>query len=314
MEKNESLKIKFFIYLDEDKMYSISSQLFEGMTQYILQENVAGINEEEQQKGNFLSGRFMADMMFQTKSKSEMRNLHDFAFNLFEKELEERNLLYDIKPDDELEELQDKGFVRLRGKIIFCDYPRMQYIVENFNSIGRALGYVQLQAVTDQIREARNAAAAFKDREQRNKAQQKINITEKQIEDQLKNLGLIIDDKYVKNLSTVLRFGFQDGFEIRMVIDRSPLSYSAVINQSYLKEKESVLVSKYSRMTEKEFTILGVVTQAGNPKPVVPELVGNDMKTAAQGMHEMIANLEMQFNGRSANECIIDPIAVFTEL
>ena len=143
MEKNESLKIKSFIYLDEDKMYSISSQLFEGMTQYILQENVAGINEEEQQKGNFLSGRFMADMMFQTKSKSEMRNLHDFAFNLFEKELEERNLLYDIKPDDELEELQDKGFVRLRGKIIFCDYPRMQYIVENFNSIGRAIGYVQ---------------------------------------------------------------------------------------------------------------------------------------------------------------------------
>ena len=50
------------------------------------------------------------------------------------------------------------------------------------------------------------------------------------------------------------------------------------------------------------------------PQPVVPELVGNDMKTAAQGMHEMIANLEMQFNGRSANECIIDPIAVFTEL
>lgn len=47
MEKNESLKIKSFIYLDEDKMYSISSQLFEGMTQYILQENVAGINEEE---------------------------------------------------------------------------------------------------------------------------------------------------------------------------------------------------------------------------------------------------------------------------
>ncbi len=46
----------------------------------------------------------------------------------------------------------------------------------------------------------------------------------------------------------------------------------------------------------------------------MPITEGADMKTATQGMHEMIANLEMQFNGRSSNECIIDPIAIFTEL
>ena len=54
MENNIKPRIKSFIYLDEDKMYSISSQLFEGMTQYILQENVESYNEEHQQKGNFL--------------------------------------------------------------------------------------------------------------------------------------------------------------------------------------------------------------------------------------------------------------------
>ena len=45
MENKESSKIKSFIYLDEDKMYSISSQLFEGMTQYILQEETEGQND-----------------------------------------------------------------------------------------------------------------------------------------------------------------------------------------------------------------------------------------------------------------------------
>lgn len=80
------------------------------------------------------------------------------------------------------------------------------------------------------------------------------------------------------------------------------------------QRKGNVLVSKYSRITEKEFTVIGIVTQAGNPKPEIPELHGVDMKTAAQGMNETIANLEMQFNGRSENECIIDPIAIFTEL
>lgn len=46
MENNIKPRIKSFIYLDEDKMYSISSQLFEGMTQYILQENVESYNPQ----------------------------------------------------------------------------------------------------------------------------------------------------------------------------------------------------------------------------------------------------------------------------
>lgn len=314
MENKNRCTIKSFIYLDEDKMYSISSQLFEGMTQYILQEESDGQNDVNSQKGNFLSGRFMADMMFQSRSKSEMRNLHDFAFNLFEKELENRGILYDVKCNDEISDLQDKGFVRIRGKIIFCDYARMQYIIENFNNIGRALGRLQGATFYEQIEEIKHNANDTKDRERRNRQQQNAKYSEKQIENLLKSAGLVLDEKYVKNLSTVMKFGYQDGFEVRIILEDSPLLFSAVINQSCLKENENVLISKYSRITEKEFTVIGVITQVGNPKPKLPNNEGEDMKTATQGMHEMIANLEMQFNGRSSNECIIDPIAIFTEL
>ena len=314
MENKNRCTIKSFIYLDEDKMYSISSQLFEGMTQYILQEETDGLNDVNSQKGNFLSGRFMADMMFQSRSKSEMRNLHDFAFNLFEKELENRGILYDVKCNDDISDLQDKGFVRIRGKIFFCDYARMQYIIENFNNIGRALGRLQGATFYEQIEEIKHNANETKDREKRNRQQQNAKYSEKQIENLLKSAGLVLDEKYVKNLSTVMKFGYQDGFEVRIILEDSPLLFSAVINQSCLKENENVLISKYSRITEKEFTVIGVITQVGNPKPKLPNNEGEDMKTATQGMHEMIANLEMQFNGRSSNECIIDPIAIFTEL
>lgn len=314
MENKNRCTIKSFIYLDEDKMYSISSQLFEGMTQYILQEETDGLNDVNSQKGNFLSGRFMADMMFQSRSKSEMRNLHDFAFNLFEKELENRGILYDVKCNDEISDLQDKGFVRIRGKIFFCDYARMQYIIENFNNIGRALGRLQGATFYEQIEEIKHNANETKDREKRNRQQQNAKYSEKQIENLLKSAGLVLDEKYVKNLSTVMKFGYQDGFEVRIILEDSPLLFSAVINQSCLKENENVLISKYSRITEKEFTVIGVITQVGNPKPKLPNNEGEDMKTATQGMHEMIANLEMHFNGRSSNECIIDPIAIFTEL
>lgn len=313
MEKNKTPHIKSFIYLDEEKMYSISSQLFEGMTQYILKEESESLNEEQQQKGNFLSGRFMADMMSQSKGKSEMCYLHDFAFNLFEKELEERSLLYDIKPTDELTDLLDKGFVRIHGKVVFCDYARMQYIIDNFNNIGRAIGSLQYVA-NEQLTQFKQDIATTKEREQRNKKQQIVKSVEKKIEEQLKQQGLVLDDKYIKNLSTVMKFGFQESFEVRVVLSESSLNFSVVANPQCFKERGNVLVSKYSRITEKEFTVIGIITQAGNPKPEIPVLQGVDMKTAAQGMNETIANLEMQFNGRSENECIIDPIAIFTEL
>ena len=313
MEKNKTPHIKSFIYLDEEKMYSISSQLFEGMTQYILKEESESLNEEQQQKGNFLSGRFMADMMSQSKGKSEMCYLHDFAFNLFEKELEERSLLYDIKPTDNLTDLLDKGFVRIHGKVVFCDYARMQYIIDNFNNIGRAIGSLQY-VVNEQLTQFKQDIATTKEREQRNKKQQIVKSVEKKIEEQLKQQGLVLDDKYIKNLSTVMKFGFQESFEVRVVLSESSLNFSVVANPQCFKERGNVLVSKYSRITEKEFTAIGIITQAGNPKPEIPVLQGVDMKTAAQGMNETIANLEMQFNGRSENECIIDPIAIFTEL
>lgn len=313
MDKNKTPHIKSFIYLDEEKMYSISSQLFEGMTQYILKEESESLNEEQQQKGNFLSGRFMADMMSQSKGKSEMCYLHDFAFNLFEKELEERSLLYDIKPTDNLTDLLDKGFVRIHGKVVFCDYARMQYIIDNFNNIGRAIGSLQYVA-NEQLTQFKQDIATTKEREQRNKKQQIVKSVEKKIEEQLKQQGLVLDDKYIKNLSTVMKFGFQESFEVRVVLSESSLNFSVVANPQCFKERGNVLVSKYSRITEKEFTVIGIITQAGNPKPEIPVLQGVDMKTAAQGMNETIANLEMQFNGRSENECIIDPIAIFTEL
>ena len=124
----------------------------------------------------------------------------------------------------------------------------------------------------------------------------------------------MMDKTYIKDLSTLMNFGFQDVFEIRFVIDDSPVSYSAIINPINLKEKEQILISKYSRITEREFTLLGIITQSGNAKPEIPNLEGEQLKGAVQGMHQVIANLEQQFMGVASNECIIDPIAIFTEL
>ena len=308
------MKIKSFIYLDDYKMYSFSSQLFEGITQYILNEESKAAEEQHEQKGSFFSGRFMADMMFQKNAQTEMRYLHDFAFNLFEKEMEARKMLFDVKPETTIEDLHDKGFVRVKGKIIFEDYTKILYTLEHFNEIGRAFGELQNLEVFNALRNLKSESVQTKDREQKNKQRLATKNVEKQIEEHLKSQGLLIDESSIDSIHKIMSFGYRNCYEVRMSMDNSPTLYTAVINQEFLKEPETSLISKYSRLSEKEFTLIGVVSQAGNAQATIPEITGNDLKSAVVKIVEQIASLEYQFNGRTNNECIIDPIAIFTEI
>lgn len=308
------MKIKSFIYLDDYKMYSFSSQMFEGITQYILNEESKAGEEQHEQKGSFFSGRFMADLMLQKNAQTEMRYLHDFAFNLFEKELETRGMLFDVKPETKIEDLRDKRFIRVKGKVIFEDYTKILYTFEHFNEIGRAFGELQNLETFNALRNIKSESAHTKDREQKNKQRQKEKNVEKLIEEHLKSQGLLIDENSRDNIHKILSFGYRNCYEVRMSMENSPTLYTAVINQDFLKEPETSLISKYSRLSEKEFTLIGVVSQAGNVQAAIPEITGNDLKSAVVKIIEQIAGLENQFNGRTDNECIIDPIAIFTEI
>ena len=166
------MSIKSFVYLDENKMYSLSSQLFEGITQYILEEDSNSKSEENSQKGQFISGRFMADMIMQKNTKSEMKYLHDFAYNLFEKELISRNLLFEVTKETNITDLRDKGFVKIKGKVVFEDYAKILYTLEYFNTIGKAIGELTFQDTLKQLKTLTDTERKTNDREKKNKIHQ----------------------------------------------------------------------------------------------------------------------------------------------
>ena len=61
--------IKSFIYLDEEKMYSLSSQIFEGITEYVLNEHSSENQESENQKGPVGSGKVLADIIISSNKQ-----------------------------------------------------------------------------------------------------------------------------------------------------------------------------------------------------------------------------------------------------
>ena len=85
--------IKSFLYLDEYKMYSISSQLFGGLTEYLMDIQEETSKEEEKQSGQFGSGRAMAHILESESRTEEKKYLHDYSFTLLERHLREANRL-----------------------------------------------------------------------------------------------------------------------------------------------------------------------------------------------------------------------------
>ena len=79
-----------------------------------------------------------------------------------------------------------------------------------------------------------------------------------------------------------------------------------------------MLIRKFSRIPEKEFVLVGTVSQSLNhiinsiDNDGMSEIQKHsDMKTAIMSMLQRSSELEDKFTGRGANEIIIDPIVVY---
>ena len=62
--------IRNFLYLDSQKLRSISSQLFEGFSERVIKRSHESKSEQETQKGPVASGRFLADILTVESSSS----------------------------------------------------------------------------------------------------------------------------------------------------------------------------------------------------------------------------------------------------
>ncbi len=334
------IKAKLFIYLDEYKMYSISSQLFEGLTEEVIQYQSNKEEKKEEQHGPLASGRLLGDIISESNGRAERRFLFDYAYTIFESRIIEENIVSCIQEeastDWQMDGL-DKSFVKVTGKIRFNDFTAVQRIIDSLNKMNEALQYVS----TFEERNLHIAALRLELQAAENKAK-------KELHDQIRKLtswktDSQIDQDYINKLVYLLDFGYGDHLEAQISLT-SPKSnrsriVTAILNREYMRESMAMGIKKYSRRPDQHFTILGVVTQRGKPKldesnPLNGIEAGstkeantleNDeepasipspshLKTHISSMVENVAEIESGFTGCLENEIIIDPIAIYREV
>lgn len=308
--------INNILYLDKDKMYSLSSQLFEGLTEYMLTESNSTSENSEEQKGPVGSGKILASAMKLGERSVEKRFLHDYSLSLFEKKLNELGVVEVVSsettPADKIS--ISKSFIRVSSRASFIDASKISLILRSFNEIGEALAHVTSFAELDATRKQ---ILALKDSVKDKSRLAELRQIEKRLNDTgelAKQSNLYQDPKFLKHLGLVTTFGFSDQLEVQQRVGER--LFSAVLKRDCLRESDDLITRKYSRNTEKKLVVLGVVTQSQPPE----ERSANDgpenmsMKEAVTNLVNHIANIESSLAGKAPHEVVIDPIAVYVSL
>lgn len=309
--------INSIIYLDESKMYSLSSQIFEGITEYVLKEVNSSSENSEEQKGPVGSGRVLADAMRLSERSVEKRFLHDHSLSLFEARLAELNIVDYIDSSTETEPALQPGksFIRISARANFIDAGKITSMLGSFNEVGEALAHVNKYS---EIEETRKFIQGLKDSVKDKGRLAELRLREKKLTDTselAKGSGLYQDPKFLKHLALVTEFGFSDQLEIQQRVGTR--LFSACLKRECFRESEDLIIRKYSRKTEKCLVVLGVVTQSEpnaekGVEATPPENMS--MKEAVTNLVNLIGAIEGSLSGKANYEVVVDPIAVYVTL
>lgn len=281
-----------FIYLDSEKLRSFSSQMFEGVADFIVSSEQEDNESSKNQKAPIGSGRTLADIFKTSRSTTELRFLEDHAYTIFEQGLISSNILQIIINE---EICDNRSFVKVSGQTKINDTRATKDLVSNFNDIGLAL----YTAINFQDLSTKSLGKFPSDNEM--KARAKLE-------------GMQMDPKLLASLSTLIQFGLNGMLEIE--ISLPGVSYSAPLKRNFLREDETLLVQKYSRLPHKNFTVVGTITQIKDEissRDIDDVKDQDNIKKAIRVLSEHMHGVEDAFAGPSSGEIVLDPIAVYLE-
>ena len=323
---NATKKIKSFQYLDTEKMYSISSQIFEGLTEYVVDAKHKKSGESSTQKGEFGSGRVLADIIEESSGTTEKRFLHDYSYNLFENALVEAGRVLEINENNvetAIEDINGTSFVKVTGQVLFNDITRVVHSLTNFNDFGYAVWYITTgKNLLNEIKELKNKVDNISDRNKRSVNKARVENISSKVTSLVDEAGLRMDPELLKQMAYTLDYGYSGQFEVQLPMnsEKSKYLFSGILKRDMLKEAEELLIKKYSRETEKRFTLFGIPTQTQDTNAKLNSYQkideGDDvvMKQAIMNIVSQLTKLENTFSGNLSYEYVIDPIALYVEI
>ena len=311
--------MKNLIYLNDHKLYSLATQLFEGLAEALVGDSEAVAAGD---------GRRLAELFKAEQRGIDKRYVQDDAARIVEQHLLSIGKVLEL----DAEALSDSdadlpaqaagySFVRVSGRAVLIDAQNMIHNLRRFNQIGEAITFVTHYGELNRMQEEYQGLIEKVNQSSVTKhiKQNKLKELERAFQDStdikklVKNSHLHADQTFIENVSLLLDYGYQDLFEIQ--IKTGPALFAAQLNPDYLREPASQMVRRYAKVTDRRFTLFGIITQ--NPHDKHDESARTDAKSIKEAVINLalqLSNVDTQFAGKLSNEITIEPIAVYSEI
>lgn len=310
------MELRIFLYLDQEKIISLYSQLFDGFIESIEDRKTESSIDQEKQKGQVGSGREMLISDENLKTKIERKILNDHVFTLVENRLKEKNRLLEITNEQVItkEEISNVltplQFIKVKGEATFFDSEALISLLDNFNDLGEAMAFLETFSP-----ELGTSTLNFDGKKPYNSSGKKNNFNEK-IKNYAKEKNYHLDNQFLISLKKMISEAYKNSLELSINI--GDFNYTAALNRSCLRDDENLLIGRLARKTEAQITLFGIVTQIQNSSNDFNFEFdfenGLPLRSILKTLVSPVTELEKVFSGKTNNEIIILPLAIYIEL
>lgn len=333
--KTQTKALRDFIYLDVDWLYSLYSQVFEGIAEKIVQSYLDGLQSIDTQKPRPLSGKDLQTGVSEFTSRTENKILYDHMYNQLEAQLAEAILVpNNISSDNYREKLSSIFMLKVSGSAEIEDYDRLKDLLVDFNTLGEALAYIQTYSDAESLanlQDVENVIAQTTDRNQKAKLAKKLGRA-KNATTLAKERGLHYDENFLKHLNYLIEKFYVNTLEVVLVPESGiqNIAFRGVLNRQWLRIFPTFLRTLYRGYVESNWTMVGQITYLPDrnlPEEIpTPEKSKNDeengnttetdstFRDAFRNMFLTAMGVEQSFlETKNRVEILVRPLAIYRE-
>jgi hypothetical protein len=328
----EDKVIRDFIYVDVERLYSLYSQVFEGVADQIIQSYMDASTTTDTQKESLLKGGSIEAQVAEMSRRTENKFLYDHMYNLFEGKVRGAILESPSATTANFREVIGQAFlIKVSGAAEIEDYTRLNIVMSKFNEVGEAIAYASVLAeeeLSKAISQLQETVEQIPDRNTKAKAKERFGKqTDKSrlAKQHAKEVGLHQDEQNVKNLNLISELFYPEGFDVTVTPNDGDGSivYRGVLDKKWLRVQPNLLRALYGGYVESKWTMVGQVTYLpGGQLPTnedSPSVVEGDespsMRNPYRNMFRAARVVERMFlESKGRIDVVVSPLAIYHEM
>lgn len=320
--------LKDFIYLDVERLYSLYSQLFEGVVSNIVKSFESSREDGDKQRGP--AANEVEQRVFELSRLTENRFLYDHMFTRLEEKLGQGIVDVSMIDATDLRNVTENAFlVKAKGAAEIEDFTRLRLFLNETEKLAESIGYAIAVNLTnaEQFSELWQNTKGIRDKQERKRVQQEVAAKDpqklsKQIGRQL--LGPGADSTLRENLGFWIDMFYKDGFDVTVYPsqDATRPAYRSPLDRRWLRVSPELIRARFGTYAEGNWWVVGHVTHIPGflvPAAVaVPDEASEDdqpsMRDPIRNLARATSSFERMFlESKQRMEIVLCPVAIYRE-